>query len=102
MDEKQIMNENAENNPQKNLTETSKAEWEQLVEDMMRRTYLNGLSVGMKTMCGSVLNEMNGYQKENMNPQKQLMRLRQLCEKCLDTVSDSAKSDSSEDEANEG
>lgn len=63
--------------------EKSKSEWEQMLETMMRRAYLNGLSTGMKTMCGSILSKMNEFQIQRMNPQMQLMQLRKWCNQCL-------------------
>lgn len=63
-----------------------KTEWEKMLETMMQRAYINGLSHGMKTMCGSILTKMNECQKQGMNPQKQLIELRRWCNHCLTKV----------------
>ena len=76
--------------------EKPKSEWEQVLETMMRRAYLNGLSTGMKTMCGSILSKMNECQKQRMNPQKQLIELRRWCNHCLAKVSEPPKTEETE------
>lgn len=82
--ENQTKNVEIGNTPNENTAaEKPKSEWEQMLETMMRRAYLNGLSTGMKTMCGSILSKMNGCQKQGMNPQKQLIELRRWCNQCL-------------------
>lgn len=73
-----------------------KAEWEKIMEEMMRRAYLNGLSTGMKTMCGSVLEKMNQLQSQRMNPQQQLIHIRQWCNKCLSKVNEPPKTETAE------
>lgn len=73
--------------------EKPKSEWEQMLETMMRRAYLNGLSTGMKTMCGSILSKMNELQKNRMNPQMQLIQLRNWCNKCLARTNEPPKVD---------
>ena len=55
----------------------SKNETEEMLQRLMKKSYVLGLSTGMKTMCGSILEKMN--QNKNLNPQKQLMLLRQWC-----------------------
>lgn len=53
----------------------------QTLQQMMRRSYILGLSAGMKTMCGSILEKMN--ENRRLNPQKQLILLREWCNKNL-------------------
>ena len=55
----------------------AKNETEEMIQRLMKKAYVLGLSAGMKTMCGSILEKMN--QNKNLNPQKQLMLLRQWC-----------------------
>lgn len=82
--ENQTKNVEIGNTPNENISaEKPKSEWEQMLESMMRRAYLNGLSTGMKTMCGSILSKMNEFQSQRMNPQMQLMHLRKWCNQCL-------------------
>ena len=53
----------------------------QTLNQMMKRSYILGLSTGMKTMCGSILEKMN--ENRRLNPQKQLILLREWCHKNL-------------------
>ena len=95
--ENQTKNVEIGNTPNENTAaEKPKSEWEQVLETMMRRAYLNGLSTGMKTMCGSILSKMNECQKQRMNPQKQLIELRRWCNHCLAKVSESPKTEETE------
>lgn len=95
--ENQTKNVEIGNTPNENTAaEKPKSEWEQVLETMMRRAYLNGLSTGMKTMCGSILSKMNECQKQRMNPQKQLIELRRWCNHCLAKVSEPPKTDETE------
>lgn len=95
--ENQTKNVEIGNTPNENTAaEKPKSEWEQVLETMMRRAYLNGLSTGMKTMCGSILNKMNECQKQRMNPQKQLIELRRWCNHCLAKVSEPPKTEETE------
>lgn len=95
--ENQTKNVEIENTPNENTAaEKPKSEWEQVLETMMRRAYLNGLSTGMKTMCGSILSKMNECQKQRMNPQKQLIELRRWCNHCLAKVSEPPKTEETE------
>ena len=55
----------------------AKNETEEMIQRLMKKAYVLGLSAGMKTMCGSILEKMN--QNKNLNPQTQLMLLRQWC-----------------------
>lgn len=90
--ENQTKNVEIGNTPNKNTAaEKPKSEWEQMLETMMRRVYLNGLSTGMKTMCGSILSKMNEFQSQRMNPQMQLMQLRKWCNQCLTKVNEPSK-----------
>lgn len=82
-------------------SEKPKSEWEQMLEMMMRRAYLNGLSTGMKTMCGSILSKMNDFQKQRMNPQVQLMQLRKWCSQNLAKVNESPKVEETTEKTNE-
>lgn len=66
-------------------TKKPKTEWEKIVENMLHRAYLNGLSIGMKTMCRSILSKMDEFEKKKLNPQKQIIQLRRWCEHCLET-----------------
>lgn len=95
--ENQTKNVEIGNTPNENTAaEKPKSEWEQVLETMMRRAYLNGLSTGMKTMCGSILSKMNECQKQRMNPQKQLIELRRWCNHCLAKVSELPKTEETE------
>lgn len=95
--ENQAKNVEIGNTPNENTAaEKPKSEWEQVLETMMRRAYLNGLSTGMKTMCGSILSKMNECQKQRMNPQKQLIELRRWCNHCLAKVSEPPKTEETE------
>lgn len=95
--ENQTKNVEIRNTPNENTAaEKPKSEWEQVFETMMRRAYLNGLSTGMKTMCGSILSKMNECQKQRMNPQKQLIELRRWCNHCLAKVSEPPKTEETE------
>lgn len=95
--ENQTKNVEIGNTPNENTaSEKPKSEWEQVLETMMRRAYLNGLSTGMKTMCGSILSKMNECQKQRMNPQKQLIELRRWCNHCLAKVSEPPKTEETE------
>ena len=95
--ENQTKNVEIGNTPNENTAaEKPKSEWEQVLETMMRRAYLNGLSTGMKTMCGSNLNKMNECQMQRMNPQKQLIELRRWCNHCLAKVSEPPKTEETE------
>lgn len=57
--------------------QAAKNETEEMIQRLMKKAYVLGLSTGMKTMCGSILEKMN--QNKKLNPQKQLMLLRQWC-----------------------
>lgn len=95
--ENQTKNVEIGNTPNENTAaEKPKSEWEQVLETMMRRAYLNGLSTGMKTMCGSILSKMNECQKQRMNSQKQLIELRRWCNHCLAKVSEPPKTEETE------
>jgi hypothetical protein len=95
--ENQTKNVEIGNTPNENTAaEKPKSEWEQVLETMMRRAYLNGLSTGMKTMCGSILSKMNECQKQRMNPQKQLIELCRWCNHCLAKVSEPPKTEETE------
>lgn len=95
--ENQTKNVEIGNTPNESTAaEKPKSEWEQVLETMMRRAYLNGLSTGMKTMCGSILSKMNECQKQRMNPQKQLIELRRWCNHCLAKVSEPPKTEETE------
>lgn len=56
----------------------AKNETEAMIQRLMQKAYVLGLSTGMKTMCGSILEKMN--QNKSLNPQKQLILLRQWCQ----------------------
>lgn len=57
---------------QDNMTDTEKA-----IQNLMRRSYALGVQSGIRTMCVTVLSQLK--QTSNMNPQKQLNLLRQMC-----------------------
>ena len=59
------------------MTETEKA-----IQALMRKSYVLGVSSGMRTMCVTVLSQLNNT--KNMNPQKQLNLLRQMCHKNIE------------------
>ena len=48
--------------------QAAKNETEEMIQRLMQKAYVLGLSAGMKTMCGSVLEKMK--QNKNLNPQK--------------------------------
>lgn len=58
-------------------SEKAKNETEEMIQRLMKKAYLLGLSIGTKTAYGSILEKLN--QMKNLNPQKQLMTLRQWC-----------------------
>lgn len=62
---------------QDNMTDTEK-----VIQGLMRKAYALGVSSGMRTMCVSVLAQLN--QTKKMNPQKQLNLLRQMCQKNIE------------------
>ena len=71
-------------NPVEEVTDPkqkAKNETEEMIQRLMKKAYVLGLSAGMKTMCGSILEKMN--QNKNLNPQKQLMLLRQWCNRTI-------------------
>ena len=99
--ENQTKNVEIGNTPNENTAaEKPKSEWEQMLETMMRRAYLNGLSTGMKTMCGSILTKMNECKKQGMNPQKQLIALHRWCNQCLAKVNESPKAEAATETEN--
>ena len=59
------------------MTETEKK-----IQALMRKSYVLGVSSGMRTMCVTVLSQLNNT--KNMNPQKQLNLLRQMCHKNIE------------------
>lgn len=59
----------------------AKNETEEIIQRLMQKAYVLGMSTGMRTMCGSILEKLN--QSKNLNPQKQLMALRQWCNSYL-------------------
>lgn len=63
--------------PQDQMTETEK-----VIQGLMRKSYVLGVSSGMRTMCVTVLSQLNST--KNMNPQKQLNLLRQMCMKNIE------------------
>ena len=63
--------------PQDQMTETEKT-----IQALMRKSYVLGVSSGMRTMCVTVLSQLNNT--KNMNPQKQLNLLRQMCHKNIE------------------
>lgn len=62
---------------------------EEKIHNLMKKVYILGLSAGMKTMCGSILEKMN--QNKKLNAQKQLNLLRQWCNHNL-AIQDKAES----------
>lgn len=79
--------------------QAAKNETEEMIQRLMKKAYVLGLSTGMKTMCGSILEKMN--QNKNLNPQKQLMLLRQWCNHNLAINSKGNESDSQENKSAE-
>lgn len=75
----------------------AKNETEEMIQRLMQKAYVLGLSTGMKTMCGSILEKMN--QNKSLNPQKQLILLRQWCQHNL-AMNDKAKENSETDNKN--
>ena len=82
-------------------SKTKKIDWEKILENMMQRAYLSGLSHGMKTMCGSILERLNKYQKQKINPQMQLINLRKWCMHSLNVVNDPKKENETEETKND-
>ena len=63
---------------QDQMTETEKT-----IQALMRKSsYVLGVYSGMRTMCVTVLSQLNST--KNMNPQKQLNLLRQMCHKNIE------------------
>lgn len=62
---------------QEKMTETEKA-----IQNLMRRSYTLGVASGMRTMCVSFLSQMN--QTKQMNPQRSLTLLKQMCMKNIE------------------
>ena len=50
---------------------------EKVIQGLMRKAYTLGVQSGIRTMCVSMLAQLN--QTKKMNPQKQLNLLRQMC-----------------------
>lgn len=65
----------------------AKQNTENMIQELMKKAYILGLSTGMKTMCGSILEKMDN--NKNLNAQKQLILLRQWCNHSLN-VNDKA------------
>lgn len=59
------------------VAEQKKSDIEKMLESTIRKSYVLGLSNGVKAMCVSFLAEMK--KDENLNPQKQLIKLRKMC-----------------------
>lgn len=62
-----------------NPKEKKKNEIEQILDGTIRKAYVLGLQNGARTMCISVLSQLN--QTKQMNPQKQLNLIREMCKK---------------------
>lgn len=62
---------------QDNMTDTEK-----VIQGLMHKAYVLGVSSGVRTMCVTVLSQLN--QTKNMNPQKQLNLVRQMCLKNIE------------------
>ncbi len=79
---------------QDKMTETEK-----VIQGLMRKSYVLGVSSGMRTMCITVLSQLNDT--KNMNPQKQLNLLRQMCKKNVEHYNQAMQSDNNATNANE-
>ena len=62
---------------------------EKVIQSLMRKSYALGVSSGIRTMCVSVLAQLN--QTKKMNPQKQLNLLRQMCMRNIENQNNAAK-----------
>lgn len=80
----------AEVQPQENMTEAEK-----MIQNLMRRAYTLGIQSGMRTMCVSMLAQME--QTKKMNPQRRLNLLRQMCMKNIENQNKAMQSAKSTD-----
>lgn len=81
-----------------NPEEKKKNETEQILERTMKKAYVFGLQNGVRTMCISVLSQLN--QTKQMNPQKQLNLIREMCKKNIQNQNN-AQDNSGSSEAKE-
>ena len=70
---------------QDNMTDTEK-----VIQGLMRKAYALGVSSGIRTMCVTVLSQLN--QTKKMNPQKQLNLLKQMCMRNIENQNKAAQS----------
>ena len=70
--------------------EDAKNMLQQLLEAKLRKNYSLGFSLGMRTMCGTILKKMDSIKK--MNAAKQLIVIRQMCNQILDQHNEFIKS----------
>lgn len=56
---------------------------EKVIHNLMRKSYALGVQSGIRTMCVTVLSQLN--QTKKMNPQKQLNLLKQMCMRNIET-----------------
>ena len=80
--------------PQDQMTETEK-----VIQELMRKSYILGVSSGMRTMCVTVLSQLNNT--KNMNPQKQLNLLRQMCHRNIENYNQATQNDKDSKETEE-
>lgn len=68
-----------------NTTEDSnpKTEWQEKLEQMMKESYLMGLSKGGKTFIGVIYEIIADDRKKRMNPANTVMRIEATCKKLL-------------------
>ena len=63
---------------------------EKVIQSLMRKSYTLGVQSGIRTMCVTVLSQLN--QTKKMNPQKQLNLLKQMCMTNIENQNKAAQS----------
>jgi hypothetical protein len=63
---------------------------EKVIQSLMRKSYTLGVQSGIRTMCVTVLSQLN--QTKKMNPQKQLNLLKQMCMRNIENQNKAAQS----------
>jgi len=62
---------------------------EKVIQSLMRKSYTLGVQSGIRTMCVTVLSQLN--QTKKMNPQKQLNLLKQMCMRNIENQNKAAQ-----------
>lgn len=63
---------------------------EKVIQSLMRKSYTLGVQSGIRTMCVTVLSQLN--QTKKINPQKQLNLLKQMCMRNIENQNKAAQS----------